>query len=105
LRTYRKRSGLSQEEIAFLIDASSGTTVSRHEDLHRVPSLANAFGYEAIFGIPPSALFPGEYEKMRAQIESRAITLLGKLTREGKEDTLTVYKRKYLEGLLRRVRK
>lgn len=105
LRTHRKRSGLSQEEISFLTGAPSRSRVSRHEYSRRVPFLADAFAYEAIFGVPASALFPGEYEKARALIESRAITLLGSLTRGGKSDELTVYKRKFLEALLRRVRK
>jgi transcriptional regulator with XRE-family HTH domain len=74
LRTYRKRSGLSQKEVAALIDAVSSTTVSRHEASRRGLSLADAFTYEALFGVPASALFPGEYDQARSLIETRSWT-------------------------------
>lgn len=105
LRTHRKRSGLSQKEIAALIDAVSSTTVSRHEAARRKLSLADAFTYEALFGVPASALFPGEYDNARAGVEARAIGLLGKLARSGEDTLATRQKRLFLEGLVRRVRK
>ena len=101
LRTYRKRSGLSQKEIAILIAAVSRTTISRHENARRGLSLADAFAYEALFGVPASALFPKEYEKARAGVEARALGLLGKLAREKRTKQ---HKRIFLAGLLRRVR-
>lgn len=104
LRTYRKRSCLSQREIAVLIATLSGTTVSRHEEGSRSPSLADALAYEALFGVPASALFPREYEKARAGVEARALGLLGKLTREGKDAPRHRHKRLFLETVLRRVR-
>lgn len=104
LRTHRKRSGLSQREIASLIDAGSRTTVSRHEDALRGLTLANAFAYEALFGVPASGLFPGEYEKARSLIETRALGLLGELVRSGDDTSATRHKRLFLEGLVRRVR-
>jgi transcriptional regulator with XRE-family HTH domain len=105
LRTYRKRSGLSQQEVAALISAISSATVSRHEAGNRALSLADAFTYEALFGVPASALFPGEYEKARSRVADRAIGLLGKLARSGKETSAIRQKRLFLEELLRRVRK
>lgn len=105
LRTYRKRSGLSQKEVATLIAAISSTTVSRHEAGNRALSLADAFTYEALFGVPASALFPGEYEKSRSRVEAQAIGLLGKLARAGTETSAIRQKRFFLEGLMRRVRK
>ena len=104
LRTHRKRSNLSQKEVAFLVAALSGTTTSRHEFGRRLPSLADAFAYEALFGVPASALFPEEYEKARIRVEARAIGLLGKLSRTGKDSAVLRQKIRFLEGLLRRVR-
>lgn len=104
LRTYRKRSGLSQKEIAILIAAVSRTTISRHETARRGLSLSDAFAYEALFGVPASALFPKEYEKARAGVEARALGLLGKLARESKDTRTKQHKRVFLAGLLRRVR-
>ena len=105
IRTHRKRSGLSQGEIATLIGAISGTTVSRHEAARRKLSLVDAFTYEALFGVPASALFPGEYERAREGVEARAVGLLGKLAREGKDTSTARQKRLFLEALVRRVRK
>ena len=39
LRTYRKRSNLSQDEVAFLLGCRGGTKVSRYERHARKPNL------------------------------------------------------------------
>lgn len=87
-----------------MIAAESSTTVSRHESALRALSLADAFVYEALYGIPASALFPGEYEKARSLMEERAIRLLGELARSGDESSAARHKRVFLETLVRRVR-
>ena len=46
LRTYRKRSGLSQDEVAFLLGCQTGAKVSRYEPFARKPSLETLFAYE-----------------------------------------------------------
>ena len=79
--------------------------LARHEAARRKLSLADAFTYEALFGVPASALFPGEYDNARAGVEARAIGLLGKLARSGEDTLATRQKRLFLEGLVRRVRK
>ena len=61
LRTFRKRSGLSQDDVAFLLGVQSGAEVSRHETFKRVPTLKTALSYEAIFGVPVRELFAGEF--------------------------------------------
>jgi transcriptional regulator with XRE-family HTH domain len=57
LRTYRKRSGLSQDEVAFLSGCQTGTKVSRYE------------------------LFAGAYQKVEKKIINRAQLLARKLNR------------------------
>ena len=59
LRTHRKRAGLSQDEVAFLLGCRSGAKVSRYERLARRLSLETAFAYEALFGVPARELFAG----------------------------------------------
>lgn len=103
LRTHRKRSGLSQDQIACLIDLSSGTTVSRHEATHRAPTFEQAFAYEVLFGAPASALFPGEYEKARRRIEVNAIRLLEVVVGQP-ESRAREHRVKFLETVIRRVR-
>ena len=78
LRAYRKRSGLSQDEVAYLLGSSSGTKVSRFERYARRPSLDVALSYEAIFrvfGIPARELFAGRYQRVERSIMTRAARL------------------------------
>ncbi len=43
LRTYRKRSGLTQSEVARLLGLESGQLISRYERLDRSPNLETVF--------------------------------------------------------------
>ncbi len=61
---YRKRTGFSQDEIAYLLDSQSGAKVSRYEHFIREPSLETALAYEVIFQIPVRELFAGVFEKV-----------------------------------------
>src|SRR5262244_2102882 len=81
LRTYRKRSGLSQDEVAFLLDCKNGTKVSRYERSVRKPSLQTLFAYELVFGAPARELFAGAYQKVQKKISKRAQLLTWKLNR------------------------
>ena len=76
LRTYRRRSGLSQEELSILLGASSGTKVSRYESFRRRPSVPTVFAYEIIFNAPVRDLFAGFYETVRRDVAKRAGELL-----------------------------
>ena len=80
LRTYRKRSGLSQDEVAFLLGCQ-GTKVSRYERFVRKPSLETLFAYEVVFGAPARELFAGAYQKVEKRISNRAQLLTRKLNR------------------------
>lgn len=65
LRTHRKRSRLSQDDVAFLLGSRTGARVSRYEHFRRQPTLQTAFAYEVIFGIPAQELFGGLYEEVQ----------------------------------------
>ena len=75
LRAARRASGLSQEEVAFLIGASSGSEVSRHEHFAQVPQLPTLLAYEILYGKPVRELFRGEYETVEQALRERAQTL------------------------------
>ena len=81
LRTYPKRSGLSQDEVAFLLGGQSGTKVSRYERFTRKPSLESLFAYELVFGVPARELFAGAYQKVERRMLNRAQLLTRKLSR------------------------
>src|SRR5216683_6987856 len=79
LRTYRKRSGLTQREVAFLLGCLNGAQVSRYEKRRRLPPLQTALACEAVFGIPVSELFAGLREKVGKEIEKRLLELRSRL--------------------------
>ena len=81
LRTYRKRSALSQHEVAFLLGCGGGTKVSRYERSARRPNLETLFAYEVMFGAPARELFAGIYEKVEKRISRRAHFLTRNLSR------------------------
>lgn len=80
LRTYRKRTGLSQDEVAFLLGCRHGTKVSRYERSTRQPVLETALAYEVVFGAPVNALFAGRFEEIKTVIRRRARVLARKLS-------------------------
>lgn len=79
LRAYRRRAGLSQDEVAFLLGAEGGTKVSRYERMRRKPSLETAWGYGIIFAADPEHLFAGAIQKVAKQVKRRAEILVRKL--------------------------
>jgi len=80
LRTYRKRAGLTQDELALLLGCTSGTKVSRYERLTREPNLETAFACQAIFGVPAHELFPSIYQNVEQIIKKRAELLKERLS-------------------------
>src|SRR5947208_10163448 len=79
LRTYRKRSGLTQREVAFLVGCRNGAQVSRYEKRRRLPPLRTALALEAAFGVPVSELFAGLREMAGKAVGERLLTLKSKL--------------------------
>ncbi len=59
LRTYRKRSGLTQSEVAFLLGCKDAGQVSRYERRHRLPTLRTALACASILRVPLATLFAG----------------------------------------------
>ena len=72
LKTYRKRAGLSHEEVAFLCGMMSGTSVTRHEAGGRYPVLRTALMYELVLGAPLRELYKGVFHEAAAVIRQRA---------------------------------
>lgn len=76
LRAYRKRAGLSQEELAFLLGCEHLNRVSRYERSERVPGLAMAFGCELILNVQARDLFAELHRQVAVDIEPRVQLLL-----------------------------
>lgn len=80
LKMYRKRTGLTHEEVAFLIGAKGGSTISRHESGGRLPDLQAAIAYELIFGVPLGEMYAGVFADAMALLRERAIGMRLSLT-------------------------
>ncbi len=100
LKTYRKQSGLTQREVAFLLGCEDGAQVSRYEKCHRVPPLYTALACEAVFGAPTADLFAGMREAVEREIKKRLEKLGTSLAEEvgtkGRDARLTSRKLKWL---------
>lgn len=79
LRMYRKRVGLTQQEVAWLLGCEHDTKVSRYERFTREPSPRTIFAYEVIFQTPARVLFEGMYQKVEQRTQHRARLLLRRL--------------------------
>jgi transcriptional regulator with XRE-family HTH domain len=72
IRAYRKKSGLSQREVAYLLGCETGAQVSRYERRRRMPPVQTALACQAVFGTPVADLFAGTYETAAKKVKRRA---------------------------------
>jgi transcriptional regulator with XRE-family HTH domain len=80
LKTYRKRAGLTQDEMAFLLGCKSGAKVSRYEQFKRRPSLETVFAYQTILQVPANELFAGIFQEAQRETNKRVESLKKKLS-------------------------
>lgn len=83
LRRYRKRLGLSQEEVAFLLGRPDGSQLSRYEHFSYVPVLRTALALAVILRASVHDLFLGEHQMTENAVIFQAQLLKARLTREG----------------------
>ncbi len=101
VRTYRRKSGLTQHEVGFLLGRQNGAQVSRYEKRRRLPPLETALACEAVFGVPVSELFAGISEATNKDIRKRMLELRLKLqskTVKGSELIVNAHKLKWLDA-------
>jgi transcriptional regulator with XRE-family HTH domain len=98
IRTYRKRSCLTQEDVAFLLGSKSSANVSRHERFKQTPDLQTLLAYEMLFQTPVRKLFSSTHQEIEQKLRHRINLLIRKLMRAGhgrriakKIETLTVF--------------
>ena len=80
LRTHRKRSSLTQGEVAFLLGCRHKTKVSDYEHRARRPVLETALAYAVVFGVPVCELFAGMFDEVELDTRQRARALARKLS-------------------------
>ncbi len=76
LKTYRKQSGMSQQDLAFLFGCQENGTVSRIERERREPNLDTVFASEYIFGVAGQELFPRKFDRVARRVQPRIRNLL-----------------------------
>ena len=74
MRTYRKRSGLSTRDLAFLLGLRSSQIISRYEDSNRLPSVKILLAASVLFNAPPGDLLPGVVREVETLLVTRAKT-------------------------------
>ena len=79
LRTYRKRSGFSQEALSYLLGTGDGMKVSRYERNERVPGFETLLALQVAFGAPLEELFAGHFGRARTTVRRRAAVLRRRL--------------------------
>jgi DNA-binding XRE family transcriptional regulator len=74
VRSYRKRAGLSQKDLARVVGLTEDQ-ISRHERFGIVPPLAVAFSYEAAFGVAVRDLYPRLYADIGQRVEAKLMAM------------------------------
>lgn len=82
VRLYRKRLGLSQQELAFLLGWRDGSHPSRYEYFSSIPRLRTALALAVIFRVSVHELFSGEYKKIESAVYRQAQRPKARLTTE-----------------------
>lgn len=75
LHTFRKRSGYSQAELAFLLGEQTAKAISHYERAVREPDLRTAIAFEVVFDALAAKLFAGVYEEVELAVNLQARTL------------------------------
>lgn len=73
LRGFRKRSGLTQADVARLMGRLSPSPISRLENGEQMPDLRSALLLEVIFGASASQLFRGHFDMLAKKVRERAL--------------------------------
>jgi len=84
LRTHRKRLGLSQKDVAFLLGCESGSKLSRYEKYKATPQLETAFMCGFITCQPLNDLFDGICQVAAYKVKKKARILLRRYRRRRK---------------------
>ncbi len=101
LRPYRRRWGLTQDELARLLGCKTGAVISRLERSSRPPSLQAAYAFELLFGTVPIELFPGLHATVKDEVIARARDLYEEL--QGDTSRAGRIKLDFFEEVLERI--
>jgi transcriptional regulator with XRE-family HTH domain len=105
VRVLRRRLGLTQRELAYLIGYDSDSQLSRIENGSRHPRLTEMLILELVLGLPALTVFPEIRQSVDREMSSRIRSLLRDVSRtDGRKTPRVSYKNAQLERLLASVR-
>jgi len=93
LRTYRKRTGLTQTEVAYVLGINR-SDLWHYETSRREPSLRVLLALQILYRIPLRKLFAGIFLQCRLSTLSRLRRLRGRLVTAGKHKKSRLYTQK-----------
>lgn len=102
LRVHRRRSGLSQQEVALVLGSEDRGAVSRYERGHHLPPLPVAIALEVLFVVPVTELFSGLREGISGVVEERLSKLEAELGARSARDPQAAITAKKLLWLMDR---
>lgn len=79
LLSHRKKTGLSQDELAWLMGCETGAKIWRYEHCVFKPQLEAVLAYEILFRVPARELFGGIFEAVHEITLRRVQTLIKRL--------------------------
>lgn len=82
----RKKTGLPQKQVAFLLGHKNTTQLSRYERGARIPSLETALKLESAYNTPVRVLFSGLYDQFHADVQGRRKVLSERLRPEDERE-------------------
>lgn len=83
LRTYRKRTELSIEDVSMLLNMHDSSTLSRCERGYRKPNLEIIFTYHLLFEVSIEKLFENEMKYTFGKISKNIDPLIEELKKQG----------------------
>jgi DNA-binding XRE family transcriptional regulator len=106
LKTFRLRTGLTQDEVGELLGYTDGGEVSHHELSKGAPALEIALAYEIVLRAPISVLFAGMRADVERDIEARLHSLetsLGNRSSKDHDAKITAHKLIWLSQRAKRL--
>src|SRR5216684_4271927 len=108
IRLLRRRAGLTQKEVAYLLGYRGHSQISRYETGDRMPAANELLELEVIFGVVPSGVFPHLRERAAEAVVARITKLQQSDQRPSRQTVVqpssrTVHLERVLESVRRQI--
>lgn len=104
MRVLRRRLGLTQRELAYLIGYKSDSQISHIENGSRTPQLAEVLMIELVFGVPAVTIFPEIRSAVGDRVSQRIRCIMANLEPSNRFHPRVSYKAAQLERVLASLR-